>query len=140
MSFLNNLVKAFVPQSTDNILVIQDRQFRVKERLGEGGFAFVHRVVEQSTEEAFALKMMYIQTSEQEQAVKHEVAIHTEIRHPNVLPLLGFSMKPSKKRPKTSEGFLLFPLCKVSKKEMNSYEKKTSCIIPFISLLTPLPI
>ena len=92
---------------------IQGRQFHVKEQLGEGGFAFVYKVVDPSTSEMFAVKMMCIQNSEQESKFKQEVAIHREIQHRNVLPLLGFSLRPSTKRPRTKEGLLLFPLCKV---------------------------
>lgn len=54
-------------------VVVNSRCLRVGEQLGEGGYAFVHRVTDESTGEQFALKRIHIQNRTIKQQIASEV-------------------------------------------------------------------
>jgi serine/threonine protein kinase len=43
---------------------VNQRRLRIASKLGEGGFAFVYKVVDDATGEQFALKKVHVQNKE----------------------------------------------------------------------------
>ncbi|KAL3676336.1 hypothetical protein R1sor_026284 [Riccia sorocarpa] len=107
---------------------VNTRRFKVVRQLGEGGFAFVYLVREQTSEppnrapkkESFvsadglyALKKVLIQTDEQLELVKREIKISSSFNHPNLLPLVEHSIiavKGAQEGSWNQEAYLLFPV------------------------------
>ncbi|KAH9297159.1 hypothetical protein KI387_028841 [Taxus chinensis] len=107
---------------------INERRFRIIRQIGEGGFAFVYLVKEQtplahakqpkdpshvSEDGMYALKKVLLQTDEQLQLVKQEIHVSSLLNHPNLLPLLDHSIiavKGPQGGSWNQEAYLLFPV------------------------------
>lgn len=106
---------------------INERRFKILRQLGEGGFAYVYLVKEQSglspgkepknpshisEDGIYALKKVLTQTDEQLQSVKQEIHVSSLFDHPNLLPLLDHSIiavKGPQEGTWNQEAYLLFP-------------------------------
>lgn len=69
-----------------------NRRLLIEKLLGEGGFAFVYQVVDQSTGERFALKKMMTKNKSSEivKQVQNEVKLWKEINgHRNIIGIHG---------------------------------------------------
>lgn len=106
---------------------INERRFKILRQLGEGGFAYVYLVKEQSglspgkkpkdpshisEDGIYALKKVLTQTDEQLQSVKQEIHVSSLFNHPNLLPLLDHSIiavKGPQEGTWNQEAYLLFP-------------------------------
>eukprot|EP01018_Ginkgo_biloba_P039811 Gb_41703 [translate_table: standard] len=107
---------------------INENRFRIVRQLGEGGFAYVYLVKEQtgdgpgkkwkhpshvSEDGMYALKKVLIQTDEQLELVKREIGVSSLFNHPNLLPLLDHSIiavKGPQEGTWNQEAYLLFPV------------------------------
>ncbi|GLJ43190.1 hypothetical protein SUGI_0896600 [Cryptomeria japonica] len=104
---------------------INERRFKILRQIGEGGFAFVYLVKEQtslapakepkdhshvSEDGMYALKKVLIQTDEQLQLVKQEIQVSSLLNHSNLLPLLDHSIIAVKEGSWNQEAYLLFPV------------------------------
>lgn len=116
-------------------VIIEDKQYKILNQIGEGGFAFVYRVepctplggitsavsavvtgntnmsgsANGSQKVFFAVKKMICQTPEQLKEAQKEIRLLKEIQHPNVLPLLGSTITRNDKK-HFEEVLLLLPL------------------------------
>jgi serine/threonine kinase 16 len=74
---------------SDATLKINGRQYTIEKLLGEGGFAFVYLIRDQSSGRLFALKKILV-TSGQEgvTAAMREVEAYRRFKHKNIIRIL----------------------------------------------------
>lgn len=92
-------------------MLVNGKKYKVIEKIGEGGFAFVYKVMSVNKEdkrENYALKKMICQTEDQLREAEKEIALMTKISHVNILPLIDFAYSTNKKGQR--EAMLLLPL------------------------------
>lgn len=83
-SLLGRIYFAVAGQSK---ISINGRPYRVRNKIGEGGFSYVYLVVDAQNNE-FAIKSIKIQLPEYEARVKNEIAAHHSVSSMHVLKLL----------------------------------------------------
>lgn len=79
----------------------------ISSEIAQGGFSFVYKARDTHTGEAFALKKILCQTSEQVQLAKAEIQAHKSFNHPNIMPLSDYAVVS--KEAEAFEYYLLFP-------------------------------
>lgn len=98
-----NLVFAF---SSKSVTFDGGMTVSVSDTIGEGAYSFVYKA--NCGRESYALKVMYLQTSDLERSAKTEIASLQKFRHPCIVPLLKHSIQTDSS--KGSIAYLLFPL------------------------------
>jgi serine/threonine protein kinase len=86
------------------------RSVLLNELLAEGGFSYVYKCVDTSTNEVFAVKKLPFFSIEQERLVQNEIHVHKILEHPNLLPLLDFAQQEEHRAGHATYYYLLFPL------------------------------
>ncbi|RYG65937.1 hypothetical protein EON64_10880, partial [archaeon] len=92
-------------------IYVNKKKFKVVNKIGEGGFAFVYEVRSTQKEDQYAhyaLKKMLCQEPEQLAEARKEIELLCHIKHPNVLPLIDHSYHTTKLA--EQEVCLLMPL------------------------------
>eukprot|EP00897_Mesotaenium_endlicherianum_P004543 jgi/Mesen1/4116/ME000216S03371 len=132
-SGLHALYDVVNPGGSD--IFIGNRHFKIIQQLGEGGYAFVYLVKEQTSDISstsspanlspdgqYAVKKVLVQSQEQLQLVKAEINAQQRFHHPNLLPLLDHAIIPAPGRGLSQggsssqgggggqEAYLLFPV------------------------------
>ena len=98
---------------------IGGKKYVVTKQIGEGAYAFIYRVkpTSFSSHETYAVKKLICQTEEQLVEAQKEIRLLTEIKHPNVLHLIGSEIRAVRKKDFT-EALLLMPLYDLSLQDM----------------------
>ena len=73
-------------------VTVSGNRYSVVRRIGEGGFSYVYLVRQGGKK--YALKRMLMQIQEQELAAEKEIEAHGLVKHPNVIPLLAYDIRP----------------------------------------------
>lgn len=74
---------------SDATLKINGRSYKIEKLLGEGGFAFVYLIRDESSGRAYALKKILVTSGEEgvKEAMR-EVEAYRRFRHPNIIQVL----------------------------------------------------
>ncbi|XP_048237232.1 serine/threonine-protein kinase 16-like isoform X39 [Haliotis rufescens] len=92
---------------------IDNRNFYIRSRLGEGGFSYVDLIEEAQSHKLFALKRITCHSKDDERVAMQEVEIMGTFHHNNIVPLEAHCMKPvghyTKTLDITSEVFIVMP-------------------------------
>jgi len=92
------------------VISIKGRKFVIDRLLGEGGFAFVYKVVDPYNSQKFAIKKLLCQTDDSISGAKKELEVFQHFKHRNLLHLLDHEMKQSIRIHGAQELYLLLPL------------------------------
>lgn len=71
------------------VVCIEGREYRLRQKHGEGGFSFVYIAEDVETGTLYALKLSRCQTREQIEHCRWEMRMYLEFNHPNLMPLVG---------------------------------------------------
>jgi len=96
--------------SSSKIITLHGRKFIIQKQIGEGGFAFVYLVEDPHKSRKYAVKKVISQTEEHTKSCNTEIEIFTKFKHPNLLKLLDYEIKPSSVRPDAKDYLFLMPL------------------------------
>jgi len=119
---LSPLIPAIGGGNTAETIPLGDRTLRIVKKIGEGGYSFVYLAEEvhpppnssgTHSVQMFALKKILAAGVEQLCEAQREVDVMRCLSHPNLLPLLDFTIIPAE--PKVGSGvthilYMLFPL------------------------------
>lgn len=83
---------------------------RLLHQIAEGGFSYVYEGLDVSTGRQYAVKKVLCQTLDQKEEIRREISHHKRFKHPNLLPLIDYSVESSHTG---YEYYLLFPLYQV---------------------------
>lgn len=73
-------------------LIINNRRFYVRSRVGEGGFSYIDLIEDARTHKDYALKRITCHTKEEERMALQEVEYMKTFRHHNIIPLEEYTM------------------------------------------------
>lgn len=95
-------------------IIVGDKRFYMRSRLGEGGFSYVDLVEESATRKLYALKRLTCHSVDEEKTALLEVELMKEFHNDNLVPLVAYSVIKVGHHSKTmdivSEVFIVMPL------------------------------
>eukprot|EP00761_Pharyngomonas_kirbyi_P014669 gb/GECH01014699.1/.p1 GENE.gb/GECH01014699.1/~~gb/GECH01014699.1/.p1 ORF type:complete len:305 (+),score=61.60 gb/GECH01014699.1/:1-915(+) len=87
-------------------LEIKGKKYYIQERIGEGGFSFVFKVLGAHDSKEYAVKRLFVHENEQKQLARWEINVHNAFNHDNVMPLIDHDFI---EEPDNSQALLLMP-------------------------------
>lgn len=99
-------VQKYVPGET---IPINDRNVKITRQLGEGGYAFVYKVVDTSTGEKFALKRVLCHDQSACKAAEKEITVMRRLASQHIIGCIGACKK---KVGANFEYYILMELCR----------------------------
>lgn len=75
---------------TEEVIPVGDRQVRLLQSLGEGGYSFVYLAEDVETGEQFALKKLIAQDQENSLLAEKEIAILKKLSEKKAMNIIGF--------------------------------------------------
>jgi len=85
---------------------------RILRRIGEGAYSQVFEVMDASTRQHYALKIMLCQSPALLERARLEIEVLSSCSHPNIIPLLDYSQSTSTTPSASPQIMFLFPLYK----------------------------
>lgn len=99
-----------LPALQGKIIEVAERNFKVEEHLGDGGFAVIYRVRDLNTKENFALKHVIMNSEEARNALREEAKIMKKVQgHPHVISLYSVAFGVNKDG--QQDAYMIMDLC-----------------------------
>eukprot|EP00210_Caulerpa_lentillifera_P000629 g608.t1 len=99
-----------LPALQGKIVEVAERNFKVEEHLGDGGFAVIYRVRDLNSNENFALKHVIMNSEETKTALREEAKIMKKVQgHPHVISLHSVAFGPEKDG--QQDAYMIMDLC-----------------------------